>query len=128
MGNITKIEALGDAINELLEDYVNDVTEVVENEVDNTAKLITKQLKSYSPRGASKKYYKGWTIEKENDNLQFKRTVWNEKHYRRVHLLENGHATANGGRVKAQKHVEPAVKTYGETMPDRIAERIKGGS
>ena len=128
MANITKVEALGDAINELLEDYVDDISEAVEEEVDNTAKLILKEVKAKSPRGVRKQYYKGWKIEKENDNLQFKRIVWNKKHYMLVHLLENGHAKANGGKVDAKPHVGPAVKAYGETMPNRIAERIKGGS
>lgn len=130
MANNIKIEALGDAMQDLLSDYISDMDDVVEKEIDSAAKKMLKMVKENSPSTDGERtgsYRKGWQIVKETKHLQRKRIIWNKKHYNRVHLLENGHASKNGGRVRAFPHLEPAYKKFGEPLPDTIAKRIKEG-
>ena len=94
-----KIDELTDAIVDALEEYREDVT---------VAKEAAAELRRTSPKKTGG-YAKGWTQKKVFENAQdLRMSVCNPKHYRRIHLLENGHAKVNGGRVNGVEHVYPA--------------------
>ena len=80
------------------------------------ADITVKRLKSTSPKGATGRYAKSWKA-KAQDGGQ---VVYNEKHYRLTHLLENGHdIVSNGkkvGHAKAQPHIKPAEQEGIETF------------
>ena len=125
-----KVNAFSDSMSDLLADYISDMDDIVEEEIDGAAKKMLKEVKRLSPSWGENRtgeYKRGWKIVKETKHLRKKRIIWNEKHYRRVHLLENGHASRNGGRVQAFPHVEPSYKKFGQPLPDTIARRIKEG-
>ncbi len=130
MAKSIKAEAFDSSMDDLLADFMSDMTNIVEEEIDDTAKQMLKAVKECSPSWGENRtgeYKKGWEIVKEFEYLRTKRIIWNKKHYRRVHLLEKGHASRGGGRVRAFPHVEPAYKKYGEPLPNKIAKRIKEG-
>lgn len=67
-----------------------------------------------------KHYADDWHVRDEIEPEGVSTTVYNAKHYQLTHLLEKGHAKANGGRV-AGDHV--IAKTY-----EQVAQKFgKGG-
>lgn len=102
-----KIDDLTDAIVDSLEEYREDVTEGVKNSVKTVAKEASAELRRTSPKKTGG-YAKGWTKKKVFENEQdLRMSVCNPKHYGLIHLLENGHAKVNGGRVEGIAHVYP---------------------
>ena len=50
----------------------------------------------------------------------------NKNHYQIIHLLEKGHQSRNGGRVRAFEHVGPVNDTLGELAVQKIAQKVRG--
>lgn len=93
-------------INKILEDYTDEVAEVVDEVVAKVAEESKKEIRKYrSGRKRWKEYPKGWEVKIEAQRLGTKATVYNSKHYQLTHLLEFGHATRNGGRTAAFPHI-----------------------
>jgi len=126
MADLINIDDFASYIAEAVREYTEDVTSAIGAEVKNTADLVLAEVKRLAPKHTGE-YAR--TFVKTDKSLPGNRkyVVWNKKHYRRVHLLEYGHAKVDGGRVRAYPHLDPAHRTYGLTMPDRIKEIIRNG-
>ena len=120
------IEDFASYMTDMIREYTEDVSAAIEAEVKSTADLVLAEVKRLAPKHTGD-YAKGFT--KTDKPLPGNRRyiVWNKEHYRRVHLLEYGHAKVGGGRVRAYPHLDPAHRRYGLTMPDRIKEIIRDG-
>ena len=53
-------------------------------------------------------------------------TVYSPSHYMLAHLLENGHAKRNGGRVAGERHIGPAEEHAREQLIGDIEKALKG--
>ena len=120
------IEDLARLIAKDLEDY----TEEVEEKVEQTIMEVTDEalyslrnnevLKSLKGTG---KYRVGFfardVYKTKGKKKGFYKIVITNKKYQLTHLLEYGHAMANGGRSKSFKHWEEAQR-IADTLPDRI--------
>lgn len=127
MANIS-IDALASEITKAVREYTEDVTEAVENKVDEVANKVLEEVRSNHPyKDRTGEYTKGFKITKRDVNGKTRRVVWNKKHYRRVHLLEFGHAKVNGGRVPGKPHLRPAYDRFGAKLPDEIKKIIRNG-
>ena len=105
-----RAEDLVDAVSEELDMYANEVSDTVKKTVTAVAKETVKVVKQKSP-SASGAYKKSWAQKKTYDNVgSIQITVYNRKHYQLTHLLENGHAKVNGGRVEGKAHIAPAER------------------
>lgn len=137
---------LSKAIMKALNDYSQDVTDMVKKEVKAVTKETVKELKSTSPKDTSAKvkqkkrngksktrksgtYAKSWAskvVTSKGANIE---TVVYSKspEYRLTHLLEFGHElVVNGktvGHVEGKAHIRPAA----EHAEDKIIDRIKQG-
>ncbi|MCI7304355.1 MAG: HK97 gp10 family phage protein [Clostridiales Family XIII bacterium] len=101
MGSTVRIDQLASEITKCLNQYTDEVTEALEQTKGNLAKEGVKKLKATSPKDKGD-YAKSWTRKKTK-----KGQIIHNKRYQLTHLLENGHAKRNGGRVAAVVHIAP---------------------
>lgn len=101
---------LSATVSQILEDYGADVGEILDEAIIDTAEDAVHKLRAVqrfapdgNPTGA---YSSSWTMEPMRvSRYQISYLIYNENHYRLAHLLEYGHAKANGGRVSAYPHI-----------------------
>jgi hypothetical protein len=128
MAKTVSVNKLAEEIVSQIKTYTDDVSEAVEKEVDETTKKVLKEVRSGGPYDQQTgKYKKGFAKTKTKKGDSIENTVWNEKHYQRVHLLELGHASVDGGRVKAYPHLTPAYEKHAKDLDKRIEKIIKNG-
>lgn len=129
MVNIS-IDQLADEISQAVREYTEEVSEMVAREVDDTAEIMLRTVRITAPkRPGSGKYAKGFikTDKSLATHGNRKYVIWNKKHFRRVHLLEFGHASRNGGSVDAIPHLRPAYDYLAERMENNIRDIIRNG-
>lgn len=112
-------KAIGDALYEYTDEVVKTTNEVLKE----TAKEAVDELKTAGDfKDKSGEYRKGWSTKAEAATLGIqKQIVYNKKHYRLTHLLEYGHAKANGGRVRAFPH----IATVEEGLADKVEKKLR---
>ncbi len=114
-------------------DVYRDVTidimkEAVERTAEETVTEIRKNIESSGIEDTgSPSYAKSWAKKRDNSlagRYRYDMVVYSKApKYRLAHLLEEGHASRNGGRVKAYPHVQPAA----DFAADRLIQHIKDG-
>ena len=110
-----------------IENYKEDIDKDVKEVADKIGKEAVDELKQISPVGARKEYRKGWSLKKGKLGKNvYSIKVWNKTNYQLTHLLEFGHATANGSRTKAQPHIRPTEEKYSKKFEKEIKARIGG--
>ena len=82
-----KIKGITEEFNKIMKEYTD--------EVEKGVALAGKNGGSYA---------KGWRV----TEIDGKNVIHNKTDYQLTHLLENGHAKVNGGRVAARVHIRPA--------------------
>ena len=119
------IDALADTLAEELAGYSQEVTDDLKREVKQVAKEMVAELKATSPRDSGD-YASGWTstTEREGGNTVQVR-VYNRKKPTLTHLLENGHAKVNGGRVEGKAHIGPAEQAAEKRLENKVVVMVK---
>lgn len=88
-----------------------------------SAKTVV-NLKNNSPKRTGA-YAKDWTFKVKKEAYLFIGAVFNQKHYRLTHLLNNGHAKRNGGRVEGDGHITKAQEEAGEQLINELTREIE---
>lgn len=116
-------------VNEYLYSYSSDVYEAMYEAIDSTSKDAVKKLKAASPKSqGGGDYAKGWTRQLDKGRLTVGATVYGKSGtYQLAHLLENGHATRNGGRTKEIVHIKPVEEWAVNECEDRILDKLVKG-
>lgn len=110
-----------------LQNYKEDVSEVVEQVANKVGKEATDELKQTSPIGHRKSYAKGWRLKKDKvGKNKYIVKIHNKTDYQLTHLLEFGHATRNGGRTKAIPHIRPTEEKYKKIFEQELKKEIGG--
>lgn len=127
MPNIS-IDQLANELTKAVREYTDDVSEAIGNEVENVADAVLRDTVQNAPKRTGR-YAKGFTKTRRTLASHGYRgyVVWNKKEYRRVHLLEFGHAFRGGGRAQAYPHLRPAYDRHEKELEDGIKRIIKNG-
>ena len=95
------------AVKKILDDYQKDVNRNLGELTKKLGQKGAKEVKNQSGQfGGSGNYAQGWTSQYEETRLSKTATIYNQK-AGLPHLLENGHALRNGGRVAGRTHIAP---------------------
>lgn len=124
------IDQLGDAIAQELTLYGRNVIDGVKKEAKKSMGRLVKDTKATAPVGKRKKHYRDSIKSKKlSENDQSVTYVWYVagSDYRLSHLLENGHALRNGGRVEGTHFIKNASDPILLEYIQAVEEVIKNG-
>ncbi len=130
MSTTISIEQLGEAINEELTLYHKDIISEVKKQAKDSMGKLVKKTKATAPVGKRQKHYrdsiKGKKTNETDRNVEYTWYV-DGSDYRLSHLLENGHAKRNGGRVNGTHFIEKASDPILEEYEAKVEEIISNG-
>lgn len=118
MSKAIKIEDLADTIGKELEIYDRDITQKIKRQAVKSIKQCVETTKLTAPVGKRAKHYRDDIAWRTLEDTYRKTVVqWYVKapNYRLSHLLNNGHATKNGGRVEGTNFI---TRAHDETVRD----------
>lgn len=115
------VDDISEEIARALKEYTEEVEEGIDVASTKVSKEAVKELKKTSPK-KSGDYRKGWRVKSVNG----KKVIHNKTDYQLTHLLENGHAKAGGGRVKAIPHIKPVEERAIRDFEEEVKKVIKG--
>ena len=109
-----------------LKEYAKLATEDMKEAVRQASTTVRKEIKENAPVNTGK-YAKSWTARKVRETSQALAMVVHSKNrYQLAHLLENGHAKRNGGRVEGKVHIAPAEQKGIRQLKDDIEKALRG--
>lgn len=117
-------KAMMSQLTQYTDDIINDVYDIIEDEANKLASNIKKD--SPKSNDKTKHYANGWKVGKDKNGLRKIYIVYNANKPTLTHLLEYGHVSRNGGRVKGYPHIDKNSQGAREKIVKRIEEEIDG--
>ena len=114
-------DQLAAVVSDILSEYGDECADVLEDSIKTVTKKAQSELKGAGSFGGTGKYRKGWKTKIEKTRISVDAVVYNATPGL-THLLENGHALANGGRSRAFPHIAP-VNDEAQTEVIELLER-----
>lgn len=129
MSTKISVAELGGVIDEQLTIYGKAIKEGVKKEAEKSIKQLVKDTKATAPVGRRKKHYRDSIKSKGYHTSRSDKYIWyvDGPDYRLSHLLENGHALRNGGRVAGTHFIQKASEPIIEQYLNAVEEVIKNG-
>ena len=117
---------LQEQVEELLDQYGKQCSEVVNDAVHEVSKEALKKLKKEAPKRTGR-YKKGWKVKKNDDKFSANDILYGKEAstYAIAHLLEHGHATRNGGRTAPIPHVKNVEEWAQKALVDTVEKKLK---
>lgn len=124
-----KVAELGGVIDKELTIYSKEINEGIRAEAEKSIKQLVKDTRATAPVGRRKKHYRDNIKSKGFISTRNSTYVWyvDGPDYRLSHLLENGHAKKNGGRVEGTHFIQKATDPILEQYIQAVEEVIKNG-
>lgn len=130
MSNTIGIEQLSEAINRELTIYGQNVIDGIKKEAKKSMTRLVQETRATAPVGNRKQHYRDSIKSKKLDETDRAVTyLWyvDGPDYRLSHLLENGHALRNGGRVEGTHFIANARDPILLQYLQAVEEVIKNG-
>ena len=131
MSKKIKVDQLTKEIEKALTEFVGVTEEACDKGVRETAKDAVQALRNAHPAGSGQygswdEYNRGWKVMQTKTDKRYHRkaTIHNETDYQLTHLLEKGHALANGGRARAFPHIAPVAEQCETELLQNIKKHI----
>lgn len=116
-----KDDSIEAQVKEILENYADEVEEILQYGLDEAASDAQTRLKVTSPRRTGN-YKNGWQIKR----LKKRAIVYNAEAPGLTHLLEYGHIKKSGeGRVAGKPHIKPAEEIADRYFTDIIIDGLE---
>ncbi len=120
-----RVDDLENAIVKELTAYSQEITDGLKTDVKQVAKECAADIKKRSPK-LTGEYRRGWSSKTAYESAEDIRIrVYNRSKYQLTHLLEHGHAKADGGRVAGIPHIRPAEEAAAEKLGKRVKVLVK---
>ena len=120
------IDEMVGAIERELTEYRDLAADELKTAVKKAGKIAKSDINKSAPVRTGK-YAKSWRMKvTEESAVGIGVTVYSPSHYMLAHLLENGHAKRNGGRVTGERHIAPAEEHAKEQLTGDIEKALKG--
>ena len=134
MANI-KIDSLSNTIQDILEEYSNDVTSNVKDITHDVSEKFKRNTKRDAPRGARMKFYRKINVKTTSETPTGVTDTWyvEDPEYRLTHLIANKHKIKRikGGPVlgetKGNDFLEKNYKIAEKEFEERVTEVISNG-
>ena len=111
------MDELEKVIDQELGDYIKETTSAMREVVEEVTDSAVDTLKTG-------KYARGWKSKSTSDSPTGLTKTIHNRTPGLTHLLENGHAKQNGGRVEGQKHIEIVEKSAVKSLEDKLRQRL----
>ncbi len=119
------ITDLSKAVMDELENYRDLAVEEVNQAVKDAGETVKKEIAAHAP--GTGKYAGSWVSKVTAQTATgIEVTVHSPTRYRIAHLLENGHAKRNGGRVPGSPHIAPAEEVGEKQLTEDLEKALKG--
>lgn len=124
MAKKIKMNQLGSVVKKYLDEYEGYVSEgVAQAAYQKAADMAVEELKKTSPKRTGE-YAESWTSDDELGAKKSGVVVYSKKPHL-PHLLENGHATRNGGRTDPIPHIKPVDDKIGDAVVEAIRRELE---
>ena len=121
------VDQMADVIMEELNKFSETGIEEVKKAVKKGGKIVKDDINASAPVRTGK-YAKSRTYKvTSEDSSSIEVTVYSPSRYMLAHLLENGHAKRNGGRVAARVHIAPAEQHGVKELETQIVRSVRHG-
>lgn len=126
MGKNVQIGKLSESLQSELALYSKEIADGVKKAVDDISEEMLRNIKADAPKRTGK-YQKAMKVKTMYESASEKRNRWyvDGKRYRLSHLLENPHATKNGGKSLAFPHIRKNEEKAKADFNKRVEEVIK---
>ena len=121
---MASIDNLSTLIANELQQYSDEVAQEVKQICKDVSNEMTENIKNDSPKDKGK-YAKGWANKiayEDKDNIRI--TTYNKTDNQLTHLIENGHAKINGGRVEGKVHIANNEEKAKKELVERIEKAV----
>ena len=125
MSKKVKPDGMAEAIMEELNKFSKATATDLKKAINEAGKTAKKEIEKNAPKRTGR-YKRSWRVKKMKetaDSLEI--TVHSKDRYQIAHLLENGHAKRNGGRVMGTPHIKDAQETAEKQLMDDIERALQ---
>ena len=125
MSKTVRPDGMAEAIMEELNKFSKATATDLKKAINEAGKTAKKEIEKNAPRRTGR-YKRSWRIKKmkeTSDSLEI--TVHSKDRYQIAHLLENGHAKRNGGRVMGKPHIKDAQEEAEKQLMDDIERALQ---
>lgn len=125
---LVSLNELGTAIEEMVDEYAEDIIKKLEKRLDQTAEEIVKYIAMHAPRsGGSKAFADSFVASPQGDGIHKTISIYSNTKGKLTHLLEFGFTHRSGKYVGPRPFMRPAYDLLTPKMLEDIKSIIEIG-